>query len=216
MKNIKYTILLLALMVGQVAGATVAVVTSEVLPVSVSILKKGSQGAEVTALQEQLKDLPGVYPEGFVTGYFGTLTEKAIKRLQAQNSLEQVGFVGPKTRELLLKLSKEAKINDLSSSKTVYEVPMVNVVESSSSGATNGYVFWTTNKMTTSDLWYGTVSPLDTTSAVKVSDSSMSFSHSHNLSGLATSTSYYYIIKVTDEKGNSATTTEKTFKTLSQ
>lgn len=67
-------------------------------------LKRGSFGDEVKQLQEFLKTMPDVYPEGLVSGYFGTLTEKAVKRFQGKYEIEQVGIVGPKTR---------AKLSDL-------------------------------------------------------------------------------------------------------
>ena len=43
-----------------------------------------------------------------VTGYFGLLTEAAIKRLQEKHGIESIGIVGPKTR---------AKINEILSSQ---------------------------------------------------------------------------------------------------
>jgi len=36
-----------------------------------------------------------------VTGYFGSLTEKAVEAFQSENSVAAVGIVGPKTRALL-------------------------------------------------------------------------------------------------------------------
>ncbi|OGF62894.1 hypothetical protein A2662_04520 [Candidatus Giovannonibacteria bacterium RIFCSPHIGHO2_01_FULL_45_33] len=67
-------------------------------------LQRGMTGDEVKELQEFLKQFPEIYPEGLVTGYFGSLTEAAVKRLQEQNGIETVGVVGPKTR---------AKLNEL-------------------------------------------------------------------------------------------------------
>jgi len=64
-------------------------------------LAKGMQNGQVTKLQQILARYPEFYPEGLVTGYFGPLTEKAVKRFQQKYSLEQVGYVGPKTRALL-------------------------------------------------------------------------------------------------------------------
>ena len=61
-------------------------------------LKRGSSGQDVSRLQEFLKTIPGVYPEGMVTGYFWALTERAVQRFQAKYGIEQVGVVGPKTR----------------------------------------------------------------------------------------------------------------------
>lgn len=64
-------------------------------------LKFGSTGSEVTALQTALKGDATVYPEGLVTGYFGSLTEKAVKAFQTKYGIEAVGQVGPITRAKL-------------------------------------------------------------------------------------------------------------------
>jgi peptidoglycan hydrolase-like protein with peptidoglycan-binding domain len=211
MKNIKFIAIFTGLLLGNVAMAQVTVTSVAVRPDFNLDLKLGSRGEEVTLLQNFLSKMPNVYPEALVTGYYGKLTENAVKKFQRENNIEQVGKVGPKTRAIL-----NSMINKTVAQPTVYEVPMVNALESSSSGATTGYVFYTTNKLTTSDLWYGVSSPLDSVTATKVSDSNKTFSHSHNLSGLATSTTYYYVVRVTDDRGNSATTTEKSFKTNPQ
>ena len=65
-------------------------------------LAKGWTGEEVTTLQASLAKL-GFYT-GEVTGYFGSLTEAAVKSLQAQNNIAAVGIVGPQTRSLLQRL----------------------------------------------------------------------------------------------------------------
>jgi len=60
-------------------------------------LRRGMTSEEVKRLQEILATDPDIYPEGFITGYFGRLTEKAVKKFQKKVCLEQVGIVGPKT-----------------------------------------------------------------------------------------------------------------------
>lgn len=67
-------------------------------------LYRGTAGEEVKNLQEFLKRFPDIYPQGLVTGYFGPLTEAAVKRLQEKNNIETVGVVGPKTRARLNEL----------------------------------------------------------------------------------------------------------------
>jgi len=60
----------------------------------------GLRNNEVTYLQVFLKSQgPAIYPEGFVTGYFGRLTRQAVIRFQAKHGIPQVGIVGPLTRE---------------------------------------------------------------------------------------------------------------------
>ena len=64
-------------------------------------LAKGMENNQVLRLQQILARYPDVYPEGSVTGYFGAATERAVKRFQKKNGLEQTGATGPKTRALL-------------------------------------------------------------------------------------------------------------------
>jgi peptidoglycan hydrolase-like protein with peptidoglycan-binding domain len=64
-------------------------------------LQRGMTGDEVKKLQEFLKQFPDIYPEGLVTGYYGSLTETAVRKLQEKQGLPAVGFVGPKTLEKL-------------------------------------------------------------------------------------------------------------------
>jgi len=62
-----------------------------------SRLTTGSKGEEVRTLQKLLATDSAIYPEGLVTGFFGPLTENAVKRFQSRIKLEQVGVVGPLT-----------------------------------------------------------------------------------------------------------------------
>ena len=68
-------------------------------------LRKGESSDEVKQLQEFLKQFPDIYPEGLVTGFFGSLTETAVKRFQQKHGIESVGIVGPKTIQRLNEFS---------------------------------------------------------------------------------------------------------------
>lgn len=75
-------------------------------------LELGSKGAQVTALQEFLASDKIIYPEGLVTGYFGGLSDAAVKRFQVKYGLAGpgnpgYGYVGPKTRAKLNELIAE-------------------------------------------------------------------------------------------------------------
>lgn len=64
---------------------------------------------QVTCLQDFLRSLgQSVYPEGFITGYFGNLTKLAVIRFQEKYQIPNTGFVGALTR---------AKINQLQNGK---------------------------------------------------------------------------------------------------
>ncbi len=67
-------------------------------------LREGSEGDAVRTLQAILAADSVVYPEGLITGYYGKLTAKAVKKFQERNGLESVGIVGPKTLKKLNEL----------------------------------------------------------------------------------------------------------------
>lgn len=70
-------------------------------------LRYGMTSEDVKLLQEILATDPDIYPERLVTGYFGSLTEKAVKKFQKAAGIEQVGEVGPKTIAKINELLKE-------------------------------------------------------------------------------------------------------------
>ncbi len=73
------------------------------------VLKMGSGGDDVTRLQQFLALDPSVYPEGTVSGYYGGLTEAAVKRFQCKNKIvcdgdpasTGYGVTGPRTAAIL-------------------------------------------------------------------------------------------------------------------
>lgn len=105
-------------------------------------LKFGSKDKEVETLQEFLKQDPEVYPEGLVTGYYGALTERAVKKFQEKNGIEAIGVVGPKTLEKINKVIEEKKVVS-----TSIPIPVQKPVPAISSFITvlspNGGEVWT-------------------------------------------------------------------------
>ena len=79
-----------------------AVVKSEIQ--FTKFLSRGISGNEVTQLQEMLKQDPEIYPEGLVTGFFGSATEAAVRKFQEKHGIESLGIIGPKTRSKLNEL----------------------------------------------------------------------------------------------------------------
>lgn len=63
-------------------------------------------------------------------------------------------------------------------------------------------VIWVTNEASDSKIWFGTTTPVATTTAPVVSSGTLSYFHQLNLPGLATSTLYYYTISSTDASSN--------------
>lgn len=61
-------------------------------------LNFGSRGSEVMALQNML--IKRGYLRAQATGYFGSLTFKAVKDFQAAHNIAAIGLVGPRTRAM--------------------------------------------------------------------------------------------------------------------
>jgi len=75
--------------------------TISVCPYDNVIMRPGSTGSEVKALQSLLAQDTAVYPQGLTTGYYGNLTQEAVKRLQQRAGLSQTGIVDSDTRQII-------------------------------------------------------------------------------------------------------------------
>ena len=75
----------------------------------VRTLSFGMRGDDVWRLQDRLRQDPVIYPEGYTTGYFGRLTERAVQRFQVKHDIVATGtpattgygVFGPRTRGVL-------------------------------------------------------------------------------------------------------------------
>ena len=84
-------------------------------PIFTRTLNRGASGSDVRELQLFLKSLPGIYPEGLLTSFYGPLTEKAVKRFQAEYGIADsgtatttgYGSVGEKTQAKIRELMTE-------------------------------------------------------------------------------------------------------------
>ncbi|OLO42330.1 hypothetical protein BTR23_03660 [Alkalihalophilus pseudofirmus] len=81
----------------QIASATA---TNSALAQTTGLLRAGSQGQAVTELQELLKEAG--YFNTNATGYYGRVTESAVREYQKKNRLTVDGIVGQQTRSHLL------------------------------------------------------------------------------------------------------------------
>lgn len=76
----------------------------------ISTLKEGDRNENIKTLQALLATDSNIYPEGLITGFYGALTTRAVKKFQKKHGLEMVGFIGPKTK---IKLNELLKKNPL-------------------------------------------------------------------------------------------------------
>lgn len=79
----------------------VLILLCSLLPVigEAATLKRGSTGADVSAVQKRLKQWG--YYSGAIDGKFGPATERAVKWFQQKNGLKADGIVGAKTAAAL-------------------------------------------------------------------------------------------------------------------
>jgi len=61
-------------------------------------LAVGSRGSDVSALQTFLVTQYSNFNASYVTGYFGPVTETAVKQWQNEHGIQAIGIVGPQTR----------------------------------------------------------------------------------------------------------------------
>ncbi|KND47757.1 MAG: hypothetical protein AB201_02385 [Parcubacteria bacterium C7867-006] len=174
-------------------------------------LQQGMSGADVSLLQTFLAKDATIYPQGLVTGYFGTLTTSAVSNFQARNGIATVGRVGPITLAAI-----NNQMNGDNTSPFIYSVN-VNV---SNTGAN---LSWNTDENSSSVLYYGTspLSMIEGSQTTKVTiggssvlvDTNLQSSHSTSLTNLSPNTTYYYIVYVRDSLGNESITWPSTFHT---
>ena len=82
-----------------------------------SNLQLKSSGNEVTELQKCLAQFPDVYPEGDITGYFGSLTKAAVIRFQEKYADEVLTPYNLTQGTGQVKTSTRAKLNELCNTK---------------------------------------------------------------------------------------------------
>lgn len=173
-----------------------------------SQLDPGDRGANVTSLQDFLSGAPSIYPEGLVTGYFGSLTKAGVMRFQAEYGFDQVGRVGPMT---LSKINSMIATGGWVTADTAGPA-FYNVAKTiSNTSATFSLV---TNENTMAHVVYNT-SPLmfnegninsngfGAIGGLSVNSyNGLGTSHSFTIPNLQPNTTYYYTIVATDAAGN--------------
>lgn len=206
-KNIILTSIV-ALLIFGVASITNAQVIN-------STLSPGARGAEVSKLQSFLATNPLIYPEGLVTGFYGPLTEAAVRQFQVNYDLPQVGIFGPLT---------QAKMNKVISSGLGLDIsaPIISQVakQANNNSATlsfttdsysNGKVYYDTKPLYISDASMRFTAP--SVSGSTKGENTLTAFHSINMGDLSPNTTYHYLVQVTDASGNVSVVWPSTFTT---
>ena len=87
-----------------------------------------------------------VYPQGLVTGYFGSLSKAAVENFQAGYGIPVVGRVGPMTRARLNTIA--LSFTGVDTISPVISSPMATVSQN------NAVVTWNTNELTRAKVYY--------------------------------------------------------------
>jgi peptidoglycan hydrolase-like protein with peptidoglycan-binding domain len=177
-------------------------------------LQLGMSGSDVSLLQSFLAKNRTIYPQGLVTGYFGTLTVSAVSNFQARNGIATAGRVGPVTLAAINAQMGSVYVPTTSSSAMITDVNVnrgqntVNVSWNTNEYA-RGVVYYSTNPLVT----YERANSVDVSGNTAMTDTSMRTSQNVTLSGLNANTTYYYLIYATDQDGNVSVTWPTAFQT---
>lgn len=176
----------------------------------------GMTGADVSNLQSWLAQDSSVYPEGKVTGYYGSLTEAAVKRYQAKNGISQTGTVGP----LTLAAINSQSMGGTGGSDDEF-APIISLQTSVMANATstmtstppqNGATFmWMTNEPSFGRVLYSASWPFVYANAPSISEgTSLKTAHMVTIPNLVPNATYYYVVESQDISGNTTWTLPQT------
>lgn len=199
---------------GNSTSSTVSIL-SELL---VRPLSQGLEGSDVRALQQFLKE-KGFYFYPQITGYFGPITEMAVKAFQSAHGIPPLGIVGPQTSATLREMSRiisrtsapqavKRFINIYGDSDTTG--PTISSISSGTPSDTSATIIWSTDEDADSQVEYGTTVSYGLTSTLA---STLVTSHSVSLSGLTASTLYHYRARSADGSSNISYSDDQTFTT---
>ncbi len=194
-------------------------------------INPGARSANVTNLQEFLASVPDVYPQGLVTGYYGSLTTAAVMNFQAKYGIVSSGSptstgygrVGPSTLTM---------INNMiggGSTSMDRSGPRISMQFAPQVTGTTANFSWNTNESATGKVYYSTF-PLQmnegnenstgfavTSGQVGSFDTIARMSQGSQVTGLMPNTTYYYTVVATDTAGNvSIVGPNNTFRTNAQ
>lgn len=81
-------------------------------------------------------------------------------------------------------------------------------------GTTSATITWLTNEATKNRIWLATTSPVATNVDPAMEETAFVMGHSASFSGLMSGTTYYFLISADDAAGNQATSSERSFTTI--
>jgi peptidoglycan hydrolase-like protein with peptidoglycan-binding domain len=166
-------------------------------------LDPGMSNADVTILQTYLAQDPTLYPQGLITGFYGTLTTAAVSNFQARNGIATVGRVGPIT---LMALNDQmnatavdegaGKSNNVNTAQPVISNLAVSTTANSAS------VTWTSSTAANAKVWYSTTPAFVYKNTPSAVGTGLSTAQNVTINNLQGNTTYYYVVESLDPQGN--------------
>ncbi len=194
-------------------------------------LSIGVSGPDVSALQQFLQT-QGFYTYPTITGYFGPITQAAVKAFQLAHGIDPIGIVGPQTHAAITAVEGTSSTGSTDSSSETPSsstnepshshnsnsnntldttAPTVDAVASSTT-ATTADITWTTDEAADSQVEYGTTSSYGQSTTL---DATQVTSHAVSITGLSPSTAYHFRVRSADAGGNTTYSNDATFVTSS-
>ncbi|MEI6296544.1 MAG: S8 family serine peptidase [bacterium] len=170
---------------------------------NIKIIDAGSSGESYQYMSGTSMATP--YVSGLASLVWGT--KPALSVSEVKNTILNTGDQNP---FLLGKTASGRRINAFNALDSITP-PLIQDIQVASTTATSTSIVWNTDLPSNSKVVYSTTSPAIFNTA---SSSALMIKHDLNLSGLSTSTTYYFYAESSDVYGNIATSSERFFTTL--
>ena len=167
--------------------------------------------SQVSELQAFLALDSSIYPEGIVTGYYGTLTTAAVERFQCVYDIicsgspvtTGYGRVGPLTLAEIRVRQGGVSLPPVGIPSTGGDVnaPILNPPTVATTSV-SALIAWTTNEAVRSRVMYATAWPFLFATAPSVADTTFDSTSAVQLLNLSPDTTYHYVRESIDAAGN--------------
>ncbi|MFZ2151703.1 MAG: peptidoglycan-binding domain-containing protein [Minisyncoccia bacterium] len=203
--------------VGLLAFAAVSIPALAYADILNRELQLGMSGSDVSSLQAFLALDNTIYPQGLVTGYFGSLTKSAVSNFQVRNGIPGVGRVGPATLPVLNFQMAGGAGGTVNMGGIAPSISGANVSVSRNTAMVNwntnqnakGVVYYSTNALTT----YERERSVDVSGLMAMTDSNFRTAQNVAILNLQPNTTYYYMVYTTNQSGDVSVTVPSTFQT---
>jgi peptidoglycan hydrolase-like protein with peptidoglycan-binding domain len=92
--------------------------------------------------------------------------------------------------------------------------PVISALGATPTSSTTATVTWTTNEAASSKIYFGTTTPVATSSATALFDGTLVTAHSMSIAGLSASTTYRAVVESRDAANNAVTSSEFSWTSL--